>query len=45
MTECSASDSEGDNWSNDLIWDMQNLFIGGVNNWGEISLKWNLVLD
>ena len=44
MTECSGGDWApifGDN----LVWDMQNLFIGVLNNWGNGSIKWNIALD
>lgn len=44
MTECSGGDWApvfGDN----LVWDMQNLFIGVLNNWGNGSMKWNIALD
>lgn len=44
MTECS-----GGNWapvfSDNLVWDMQNLFIGNLNNWGNAGIKWNMALD
>ena len=44
FTECSGGD-----WDNDfasvLRWDMENLFIGSVNNWAKTVLLWNLALD
>lgn len=44
MTECSGGDW-ATNFNDNLIWDMDNLFIGVLNNWGNGSTKWNLALD
>ncbi len=44
MTECSGGDW-ADNFNDNLIWDMDNLFIGNINNWGNGATKWNLALD
>ena len=45
LTECSGGISDTEIFSNVLISDMQRLFIGAVNNWAEVSIKWNLALD
>jgi len=44
QTECSGEDNIPD-FIGILSWDMQNLLIGLVNNWGEVSMKWNIALD
>jgi len=44
MTECSGGGWSTD-WNSNLVNDMKRLFIGSSNNWGEVSMKWNLVLD
>jgi len=44
MTECSGHDNIPD-FNGILSYDMQNLLIGLVNNWGEVSMKWNIALD
>lgn len=32
-------------FSDNLMWNMQNIFIGGTNNWAKTALLWNLALD
>lgn len=44
MTECTGGDW-APNFGDDLVWDMQNLFIGNLNNWGNGATKWNFALD
>jgi len=44
MTECSGFDYRTD-FTEVLLYDMQNLLIGVVNNWGSVSIKWNIALD
>jgi len=44
MTECSGGEWMGD-FTNSLVSDMQNIFIGNANNWGQVTMKWNLILD
>ena len=44
MTECSGGGWSPD-WNSNLVNDMKRLFIGSSNNWGEVSMKWNLILD
>lgn len=44
MTECSGGDW-APNFGDNLVWDMQNLFIGNLNNWGNGATKWNFALD
>lgn len=44
MTECSGGDWAPD-FNSTLVWDMQNLFIGNLNNWGNGAIKWNIALD
>lgn len=44
MTECAGGDWAPD-WSSNFVWDMQNVFMGAVNNWAEGSLKWNIALN
>ncbi|GAB6928929.1 hypothetical protein JCM10914A_29120 [Paenibacillus sp. JCM 10914] len=33
------------NFSDNLVWDLQNLIIGATRHWAKTSLKWNLALD
>jgi glucosylceramidase len=33
------------NFSDNLVWYMQNIFIGNTLNWGKNALLWNLALD
>ena len=44
FTECSGGAWDND-FANVLRWDMENLFIGSVNNWAKTVLLWNLALD
>jgi len=44
LTECSGGDWFP-GWDENLLSDMQTQLIGGVNNWAEVVIKWNLVLD
>jgi len=44
ITECSGGDWNP-GWDHNLVSDMQSQFIGGVNNWAEAVIKWNLALD
>ena len=44
FTEISGGDWSKDFMSN-LAWNMQNVFIGGVNNYAKNVLMWNLALD
>jgi glucosylceramidase len=43
FTECTGS--VGSKFQNDLVWNMQNLFIGSVRNYAKSVLLWNLALD
>jgi len=46
FTECSGTNSESvTDFGNNLLWSMQNLFIGGTMNWARTVLEWNLFLD
>ncbi len=33
------------NFAGDLMWDMQNLIVGGARNWSKSVVRWNLALD
>lgn len=33
------------NFSDNLMWNMRNIFIGTASNWSKCALLWNLVLD
>jgi len=33
------------NFSDNLMWNMKNIFIGTMQNWSKCALLWNLVLD
>ena len=33
------------NFKDNLMWNMQNIFIGTANNWSTTALMWNLALD
>jgi glucosylceramidase len=33
------------NFSDNLMWNMSNIFIGAIRNWSTCSLMWNLALD
>jgi glucosylceramidase len=33
------------NFAGDLMWDMQNLIVGGPRNWSKSVVRWNLALD
>ena len=44
MTECSGGSWSPD-WAGNLLWNQQNLFIGGVNAWSTSVLLWNMFLD
>jgi glucosylceramidase len=33
------------NFAADLMWDMQNLVVGGTRNWAQSIVRWNLALD
>lgn len=33
------------NWSDNLMWNMRNIFIGTTKNWSKCALLWNLALD
>ncbi len=33
------------NFSDNLMWNLENIFIGTMNNWSESALLWNLALD
>jgi len=39
----------GGNWAtnfgDNLVWNFQNIFIGGTRNWAKTALLWNLALD
>lgn len=43
FTECTGS--VGSKFQNDLVWNMQNLFIGSVRDYAKSVLLWNLALD
>lgn len=34
-----------ESFSNDLLWHMQNVVIGSMNNWSRTALEWNLASD
>lgn len=42
-TECTGSLGTG--WWSNMKWYMDNLFIGGPENWGRTAMMWNLALD
>ncbi len=44
FTEISGGDW-APNFSDNLLWNMRNIFIGGTNNWTKTALLWNLALD
>lgn len=44
FTEISGGDWATD-FSDNLIWNMQNIFIGTARNWSKNALLWNLALD
>jgi len=44
LTECSGGAWAPQFWGT-LNWDMDNLFMGGTNNWAQSVLLWNLVLN
>lgn len=44
QTECSGGDWVG-GFTDTLDSDMKTILIGAVNNWAEVSLKWNIALD
>jgi glucosylceramidase len=33
------------NFSDNLLWNMKNIFIGTTKNWSKVALLWNLALD
>jgi glucosylceramidase len=37
--------SSSGSFTGDLGWHMQNVMIGGTNNWAKIALEWNLATD
>lgn len=44
FTEISGFDSVG-NFSDNLMWGLRNIIVGGARNWSETSLYWNLALN
>jgi glucosylceramidase len=44
FTEASSFEA-ADNFSDNLVWGMQNIIIGGARNWSENALYWNLALN
>ncbi len=44
FTEISGG-SWASNFSDNLVWNMQNIFIGTALNWSKTALLWNLALD
>lgn len=44
VTECSGG-TWSPNFGSNLIWEMQTLFIGNANNFGQSTLYWNLALN
>ncbi|KAF8501267.1 glycoside hydrolase superfamily [Gautieria morchelliformis] len=42
-TECSGT--LGTDWWSNLKWYMDNLFVGGPENWGRTAMMWNFALD
>lgn len=44
FTEISGGDWATD-FSDNLLWNMKNIFIGTTKNWSSVALLWNLVLD
>ena len=33
------------NFADNIVWNFQNIFIGGTRNWAKTALLWNLALD
>lgn len=44
FTEISGGDW-APNFSDNLMWNMHNIFVGGTNNWAKTALLWNLALN
>jgi O-glycosyl hydrolase len=44
FTEC-TSGLWATNWADNLVWDLQNLIIGGTRNWARTVIKWNIALN
>lgn len=44
FTECSGGDW-ATNFGDNLSWNMRNLVIGNIRNWGKSVILWNLALD
>lgn len=44
LTECSGGTWSGP-WDTNFLSNVQNLFVGNVNNWGQSTLLWNVALD
>lgn len=44
FTECSGG-AWSKNFGNNLVWNMENLFIGSVNHYSKAVLLWNIALD
>jgi len=44
MTECSGGEWSGP-WGHNLVNNVQELFVGNANNWGQSTLLWNMALD
>jgi len=46
FTECSGTGTESTtDFGNNLMWNAQNLYVGGMTNWARTVLHWNLALD
>jgi len=44
FTECSSG-LWATNFADNLVWDVENLIIGGTRNWARTVIKWNIALD
>jgi glucosylceramidase len=44
MTECSGGGWSGP-WHSNFISNIRRLFVGGVNNWAQSAVLWNMALD
>ena len=44
LTEITGTES-ADNFSDNLVWGLRNIVIGGARNWARTALYWNLALD
>lgn len=42
FTECTTT-AGGGSWASSLVWNVQNLVLGAVNNWARTVIYWNLM--